>query len=72
MAEIGQTRRIDKSRRSRHVRFAPKATVADQNVIHRYVPCVDGSELARLFFTFAGWSVADVSNFIQTRLGPFR
>src|SRR5437899_12412646 len=21
------------------------------------VPCVDGSELARLFFTFAGWSV---------------
>jgi hypothetical protein len=22
-----------------------------------YVPCVDGSELARLFFTFAGWSV---------------
>jgi hypothetical protein len=23
----------------------------------RYVPCVDGSELARLFFTFAGWSV---------------
>jgi hypothetical protein len=24
--------------RSRHVRFAPKATVADQNVIRRYVP----------------------------------
>jgi hypothetical protein len=23
----------------------------------RLVPCVDGSELARLFFTFAGWSV---------------
>jgi len=23
----------------------------------RYVPCVDGSELARVFFTFAGWSV---------------
>src|SRR5262245_37009214 len=23
----------------------------------RFVPCVDGSELARLFFTFAGWSV---------------
>src|SRR5262249_41453445 len=23
----------------------------------RSVPCVDGSELARLFFTFAGWSV---------------
>src|SRR5262252_5973682 len=22
-----------------------------------FVPCVDGSELARLFFTFAGWSV---------------
>jgi len=21
------------------------------------VPCVDGSELARVFFTFAGWSV---------------
>jgi hypothetical protein len=25
--------------------------------ICRDVPCVDGSELARLFFTFAGWSV---------------
>jgi len=24
-------------RRSRHVRFAPKATVADQNVIRRFV-----------------------------------
>src|SRR5260370_30194963 len=23
----------------------------------REVPCVDGSELARVFFTFAGWSV---------------
>src|SRR5207244_2908148 len=23
----------------------------------RVVPCVDGSELARVFFTFAGWSV---------------
>src|SRR5262245_48902216 len=23
----------------------------------RFVPCVDGSKLARLFFTFAGWSV---------------
>src|ERR1700738_429943 len=23
----------------------------------RDVPCVDGSELARVFFTFAGWSV---------------
>src|SRR5215472_7669452 len=23
----------------------------------RFVPCVDGSELARLFFTSAGWSV---------------
>src|SRR5438034_162339 len=23
----------------------------------RFVPCVDGSELARVFFTFAGWSV---------------
>src|SRR5262245_44208372 len=25
--------------------------------IVRFVPSVDGSELARLFFTFAGWSV---------------
>jgi hypothetical protein len=29
------------------------------------VPCVDGSELARLFFTFAGWSV-------QPCVRPFR
>jgi|SRR6516164_7435589 len=34
--------KADKQQTSRHVRF---------------VPCVDGSELARLFFTFAGWSV---------------
>src|SRR5512132_3033776 len=31
----------------------------------REVPCVDGSELARLFFTFAGWSV-------QPCVRPFR
>src|SRR2546425_12518449 len=35
-------RLADISRTSRYVRF---------------VPCVDGSELARFFFTFAGWSV---------------
>src|SRR5215472_9369031 len=34
--------KADKEQTSRYVRF---------------VPCVDGSELARLFFTFAGWSV---------------
>src|SRR5207249_207023 len=31
--------------------FAPKSGQV------RFVPCVDGSELARVFFTFAGWSV---------------
>jgi len=25
-------------------------------VVRRFVPCVDGSELARTFFTPAGWS----------------
>src|SRR5216684_8557368 len=35
----------------------PKATVEQTSVDVSQVPCVDGSELARLFFTFAGWSV---------------
>src|SRR5262249_22986375 len=34
-----------------------KADKAKQDRHDRFVPCVDGSELARLFFTFAGWSV---------------
>src|SRR5262245_18936785 len=42
---------------SRHVRFTPKATGARLPRNVRFVPCVDGSELARPFFTFAGWSV---------------
>jgi hypothetical protein len=35
----------------------PKADIASLPRYVRFVPCVDGSELARLFFTFAGWSV---------------
>src|SRR5216684_5676550 len=35
----------------------PKATVEQTSVDVSQVPCVDGSELARVFFTFAGWSV---------------
>jgi hypothetical protein len=35
----------------------PKAAVDRTSVDVSNVPCVDGSELARLFFTFAGWSV---------------
>jgi hypothetical protein len=35
----------------------PKAAVCRTSVDVAKVPCVDGSELARLFFTFAGWSV---------------
>jgi hypothetical protein len=35
----------------------PKAAVERTSVDVSNVPCVDGSELARLFFTFAGWSV---------------
>jgi hypothetical protein len=34
-----------------------KADIARLARYVRLVPCVDGSELARLFFTFAGWSV---------------
>ena len=34
-----------------------KRTYASLHRDVRFVPCVDGSELARLFFTFAGWSV---------------
>src|SRR5262249_13333163 len=28
-----------------------------KRLLQQYLPCVDGSELARVFFTFAGWSV---------------
>src|SRR5262249_55104739 len=35
----------------------PKADKQDKARLVCFVPCVDGSELARLFFTFAGWSV---------------
>src|SRR6476646_4310253 len=34
-----------------------KRTCANSPRQVRLVPCVDGSELARAFFTFAGWSV---------------
>src|SRR5207342_1614296 len=36
---------------------ARKRTNSGQSRYVRLVPCMDGSELARLFFTFAGWSV---------------
>ena len=39
---------------SASIRKRPNCRVATKR---RDVPCVDGSELARLFFTFAGWSV---------------
>jgi hypothetical protein len=35
----------------------PIADIARRGWHGGKVPCVDGSELARLFFTFAGWSV---------------
>src|SRR5262245_66177601 len=35
----------------------PKADIEPHDWHVCFVPCVDGSELARLFFTFAGWSV---------------
>src|SRR5215813_3920982 len=35
----------------------PKADIERPDWHVRFVPCVDGSELAKLFFTFAGWSV---------------
>src|SRR5260370_19382472 len=35
----------------------PKAEVHRRSCYVAKVPCVDGSELARVFFTFAGWSV---------------
>jgi hypothetical protein len=36
----------------------PRKRTIDRRDEHvRFVPCVDGSELARLFFAFAGWSV---------------
>jgi hypothetical protein len=28
-----------------------------KRLLQQYLPCVDGSKLARLFFTFAGWSL---------------
>src|SRR5262249_36781506 len=34
-----------------------KRTISKSSRQVRLVPCVDGSELARGFFTFAGWSV---------------
>jgi hypothetical protein len=37
--------------------YPPKADIKRGGRHVRLVPCVDGSELARLFFTFAGWSV---------------
>src|SRR5499425_1324864 len=43
---------------SRRAMSAPPKADIERNHWHvRFVPCVDGSELARLFFTFAGWSV---------------
>jgi hypothetical protein len=32
-----------------------EADIVDALWHFRFVPCVDGSELARAFFTFAGW-----------------
>jgi hypothetical protein len=42
------------SRKSGHVRYAPIATKICSSAKCREVPCVDGSGLARTFFTYAG------------------
>jgi hypothetical protein len=38
---------------SRHVGLTSKAVIEATQTDVRFVPCVDGSELARTFFTFA-------------------
>ena len=55
MSALGHKRTLQRD----HMMSAlpPKADIADAMKNVRFVPCVDGSELARLFFTFAGWSV---------------
>jgi hypothetical protein len=53
MSVVGHSRPGPAGRRSSHVRYAPKATFGHQNAIGRDGPCVDGSELARTFFTSA-------------------
>ncbi len=49
MSEEGQSLQMQRAPKSIDVRFAPKATVSCRNSVRRYGPCVDGSELARLF-----------------------
>jgi hypothetical protein len=44
---MGQSRRSDAAPALAHVRFAPKATVADQNVIRRFVPEPDMAGIRR-------------------------
>ena len=50
------TEEVEATRRSMSA-LPPKADKWAHVCEVRLVPCVDGSELARLFFTFAGWSV---------------
>jgi hypothetical protein len=37
--------------------MAGKLSPGNFGLLQQYLPCVDGSALARLFFAFAGWSV---------------
>jgi hypothetical protein len=59
MSALGQTR--PSWPRRRHVHSCPQYPQYRPQLqcvgARSVVPCVDGSELARLFFTFAGWSV---------------
>jgi hypothetical protein len=59
--EKGLCRPWGHSRRSRDVRVRsahpPRAAIKRTSRDFAFVPCVDGSVLARAFFTFAAWSV---------------
>src|SRR5262249_12705227 len=50
--------RCEASQRPGHCPLRPQKRTSERLPRYvRLVPCVDGSKLARLFFTFAGWSV---------------
>jgi hypothetical protein len=65
MASSGAAQRTHRQKRSLPGAFSPRGMSAlpskadiNRGGSHvRFVPCVDGSELARTFFTPAGWSV---------------
>jgi hypothetical protein len=58
MPEMGHSQPMRSKLREHVCPLLPrKRTISRPSRQVRFVPCVDGSELARLFFTFAGWSV---------------